>query len=332
MSEETKTPLISVITLTYRNFDNIYDTINSVMSQNYGNFEYIISDDGSDNFPMQEISSFVDSKKNPGIKELKIIDNKKNVGTVKHINNVLKVCKGEYFVFLTGNDLFVNNTMLSQIVSVLIKEQCDVLICGRIVYKNDTLTEIIPHVKDWKRIRTLNTKEKMYSALMRTEHYGMFLGANTIYKRSAIEEIGFFDEKYVLLEDIPMLATMIWNNKVVLKPELIAIIYEGSTGVSAKQSKNSLLGKDIQNFNQFGKLEHFDKLDRKTKKHILFGVKRAEAKSKIGFILVCLRYSPRIISYTLYNICRKVCGIGEKKYIRSMIDSINLLEGKLKLK
>ena len=63
MSEETKTPLISVITLTYRNFDNIYDTINSVMSQNYGNFEYIISDDGSDNFPMQEISSFVDSKK-----------------------------------------------------------------------------------------------------------------------------------------------------------------------------------------------------------------------------------------------------------------------------
>ena len=129
-----------------------------------------------------------------------------------------------------------------------------------------------------------------------------------------------------------MLATMIWNNKVVLKPELIAIIYEGSTGVSAKQSKNSLLGKDIQNFNQFGKLEHFDKLDRKTKKHILFGVKRAEAKSKIGFILVCLRYSPRIISYTLYNICRKVCGIGEKKYIRSMIDSINLLEGKLKLK
>ena len=140
----------------------------------------------------------------------------------------------------------------------------------------------------------------------------------------------FFDEKYVLLEDLPMMATMIWDKKVVLKPELIAILYEGSTGVSAKHNKNSLLSKDIQYFNRFGKLEHFDRLDRKTKNHIMFGAKRVEAKSQIGFVFLCLRYCPRIISYTLYNVCRKLCGIEDKKYIRSMKNNIDLIGEKLK--
>ena len=41
---ETK-PLVSVVTITYRKFEYIYDTIDSVLNQDYDNIEYIISDD-----------------------------------------------------------------------------------------------------------------------------------------------------------------------------------------------------------------------------------------------------------------------------------------------
>ena len=38
-------PLISVITLTYKNYDRLFQTIKSVIIQDYPNIEYIISDD-----------------------------------------------------------------------------------------------------------------------------------------------------------------------------------------------------------------------------------------------------------------------------------------------
>lgn len=56
-------PLVSVVTLTYKNFDYIYKTIDSVISQNYNNIEYIIADDGSENFPYEDINNYINNKK-----------------------------------------------------------------------------------------------------------------------------------------------------------------------------------------------------------------------------------------------------------------------------
>ena len=77
--------------------------------------------------------------------------------------------------------------------------------------------------------------------------------------------------------------------------------------------------KDINMFNQYGKIEHYNELDRKTQKHIDFGIKRSKAKSKIQLLLICVRYSPRIISYSIYNIARKITGIRDKKYLKKVI-------------
>ena len=45
-----KTIKVSVVVLTYKKFDNLQNNINSVLKQDYTNYEVIIHDDGSDNF------------------------------------------------------------------------------------------------------------------------------------------------------------------------------------------------------------------------------------------------------------------------------------------
>lgn len=52
-------PVVTVVTLSYKKFDYIFHAIDSVLSQTYPYIEYIIADDGSPNFPMDEIEEYV---------------------------------------------------------------------------------------------------------------------------------------------------------------------------------------------------------------------------------------------------------------------------------
>ena len=46
---------VTIFTPTYKRFDTLYKTIQSVLEQDYSNIEYIISDDGSPDFPYDDI-------------------------------------------------------------------------------------------------------------------------------------------------------------------------------------------------------------------------------------------------------------------------------------
>ena len=44
-------PLVTIILMTYKKFDNIFKALDSVFCQTYSNIELIVTDDGSPNFP-----------------------------------------------------------------------------------------------------------------------------------------------------------------------------------------------------------------------------------------------------------------------------------------
>lgn len=311
-----KKNLVSVITLTYKNYDKMFETIRSVLEQDYTNIEYFISDDGSGDFPEKEVREYILNHKKNNIVDYKIIVNSQNKGTVKHYNSVLKQCRGEYIVGIGCNDIFTSTNIISEIVDAFNQSLCDVLVTGRAMYIHDKIKGIFPHVYDWDKIKKLDTKEKKYRALMMTEHCGMLIGCNLYFKRSIIEKHGYFDETYCLFEDAPMIGDFIWDDEVELRPDIISIFYEGQSGVSAPGSKNILLKEDIKRYNQYGKLKHYVELDKRTQQHIDFGVKRAEAKNNKELILACIKYSNRIVNYLYYLLCRKIAGLGDYGYIR----------------
>lgn len=313
-------PLISVITLTYKNYDRLFDTIQSVIDQDYPNIEYIISDDGSGDFPEDDVRRFIENNKSTNFM-YKIIINDINLGTVKNFNNAINNSKGDYIFPLACNDIFVKSTIISEIAEVFDETNCKMVITSRIKYKNSKPISVIPHVGDRKKIALLDSKKKKYRAMLLTEHYGMFIGCNMYYERNMLEKYELFDEKYKLLEDLPILEKVLWDDDVELRPEIISIYYDGDTGVTLKKSKvHSVLEKDINRFNLIGKTRHLGELDYKTNNHVRFGIDRVNADSYIKLFFVCIRYCPRILSYLFYCVSRTLIGIKDKKYIKKHFD------------
>ena len=299
---------VSVITLTYNNFIHLFDTILSVLEQNCEEFEYIISDDGSDDFPKEEIIRFIDEHKKDNLKKLVLLDNHENVGTVRHLNKVLKLCSGELIFELSTSDLFVNNNVISDVQKVFDTEKCEVLITSRFDAEDGIVRFMTPHYRDRKKINRLNTRNKRYSGMMRTEHCDMFIAPNVVY----------CDERYTLLEDAPMISKMLWNNEVSIRPDVFVVKYDCKSGVSSRFTKNRILMADIKKYNLEGKIEHFDDLDFKTRYHIRFGIEREKCNDFFSLFLICLKYSPRIVSYLIYCIFRWINSFGDCRELKRL--------------
>lgn len=299
-------PLVSVVTPVYKNYSRLYKTIKSVLLQDYNRIEFIIADDGSGDFPKEKVVQFIEQNKKNNVVSYSIIINEKNMGTVINYENAILKAKGKYILGLSCNDTFMNSHVISRVVNIFNCNDADVIAVGRAFCVDGRVKYYLPHIKERAKIKALVTKEQIYNAFIMSQHYDMFIGCALYFKKTFFEDIGGFDKKYLLLEDLPFVEKAIWYGKVELHPEIIAIKYDGGKGVSSKKNKlNPKLVQDITKYNRYGKKHHFNELDHKAQNHIVFGIKRAEAKNRIQLYMICLLYFPRILEYELYK-CKRV--------------------------
>jgi len=97
-------PLISICIPTYNRADLIVDTLDSVITQTYKNFEIVVYDDGSTDNTEEVIRRFKDlgvSKNKPMIRYFK----KENEGEAMTRNALIDVANGEYILWLDSDDL-----------------------------------------------------------------------------------------------------------------------------------------------------------------------------------------------------------------------------------
>lgn len=198
MSNETL-PLISVITLTYKNFNYIYKAINSILNQDYPNIEYIISDDGSPNFPKDEIDKLL--KESIGtIHDVRIIRHENNMGIVKNLNNAIKKSNGEIVMQVASDDCLHDSKAVSNIVSFF-QDNPDALICTAnrvLINESNNATSLSPTLNERK---ILNSDINIQLNTLLKENF--ICGASTYYRKVVFDKIGLFDEAYTYLEDYP---------------------------------------------------------------------------------------------------------------------------------
>ncbi len=91
-------PEISVIMSVYNEEKFLRESIESILSQTFKDFELIIINDCSIDNSLKIIKSYND-------KRIKIINNKKNIGVFNSRNKALKIAKGDYIAILDGDDV-----------------------------------------------------------------------------------------------------------------------------------------------------------------------------------------------------------------------------------
>jgi glycosyltransferase involved in cell wall biosynthesis len=110
---------LSIITVNLNNASGLSQTIDSIIRQDYNNFELIIIDGGSTDGSLNVIQR--------NEKNIALFRSEKDYGIYNGMNKGIKEASGEYCLFLNSGDIFSSPTILSQIFSLYLKE--DIVYC-----------------------------------------------------------------------------------------------------------------------------------------------------------------------------------------------------------
>ena len=140
-----KTPFFSIIIPVYNVEQYLETCVNSIICQQFSNYEILLVDDGSpDNSP--QICDELGKKYN----NIKVI-HKKNGGQSDARNTGLDHATGEYIIFIDSDDYWNNSEGLQKIYEKLCGNDFDILIFGlRKYYQKDNTysNEIVPYISN----------------------------------------------------------------------------------------------------------------------------------------------------------------------------------------
>jgi len=184
-------PLISVVTVCFNSEDSIKKTIESVLKQDYVNYEYLIIDGASTDNTLNIIEKYCDSFKG----KLKVVSEKDN-GWYDAMNKGITLSTGEFIVFLNSDDYFDDKAL--KIVSDYIKsnnlDACSIVYGDSTnIYSDSIGQSFFRLIKAPERI-DINNKAIM-TGMCGIRHQSMFTG------RDVFEKVGKFNLQYRLHAD-----------------------------------------------------------------------------------------------------------------------------------
>src|SRR5690554_4305055 len=105
--DQPKTPLVSIIIPAYNRARLIHNTLNSLLAQNYQNWEGIIVDDGSTDQTATVVEQYICQDKR--FRLFKRTETPKGAPKCRNIG--LQRSNGKYIVFLDSDDILFKNAL-----------------------------------------------------------------------------------------------------------------------------------------------------------------------------------------------------------------------------
>lgn len=130
--------LVSIIMPAYNVEKLISDSINSVLSQTYKNFELIVVDDYSQDQTSQIVENFILKDK-----RVKLIKNIKNKGVAETRNTGLDHAQGEFVAFLDSDDKWQETKLEKQINIIKQHPEIDVVYTSYYRFNNSGIGKIV---------------------------------------------------------------------------------------------------------------------------------------------------------------------------------------------
>jgi len=119
---------VSIIMGVYNCDTTLKESINSIINQTYENWELIMCDDGSTDRTYEIANEY--AKKD---KRIKLIQNSKNMGLAKTLNNCLEMSTGDYIMRHDGDDIMSKDRIEKQ-VQYMDTHECDASGSGAYIF------------------------------------------------------------------------------------------------------------------------------------------------------------------------------------------------------
>ena len=206
---------LSIITVNLNNKKGFQKTCDSIISQCFEDFEWIVIDGGSTDGSKELIEKYQN--------HITYWVSEPDKGIYNAMNKGIKVAKGEYLQFLNSGDYFVSQRTLSQFFSINADKD--------ILYGN---------------ILNPTNKKAYYNSFQKNKIYCNDLYHSTIchqasfIKKSLFEQIGYYDESLKITSDWKFLFEAILIHKCSYRYIDIDVVYYDPFGISSLNQKTIL--------------------------------------------------------------------------------------------
>lgn len=201
-AKRTKTikGLASIVIINYNAGKLLSKCIDSILKQNYKNYEIIIIDNASKDRSMESI--------NEGGERIRIICNKQNMGFSHAANQGVKIARGEY-ILLLNFDILMNKNFLKEMVKAINLKSNIGSVSGRLL-KNKKLFDSTGIIMNNLFANDRGENEKVNNRRYNSTEY-IFgpSGAAALYKKKMLEDCRIygeiFDEDFwIYYEDVDL--------------------------------------------------------------------------------------------------------------------------------
>jgi len=177
---------LTVITPVYKGERFLRETINSVLSQSFKNFNYVIINDGSPDNSEKIISETNDSR-------IFYIKQYPNQGKANALNTALSMTKTPLVTFLDQDDVLCEKSLEKRV--NLMKDNPDL----DLIYGDYYFMDKDSKVYGIRKVMGYDNHEELFKATLTR---GPFMFSTTMLKKSLIDKYGGFDESYKVAEDL----------------------------------------------------------------------------------------------------------------------------------
>lgn len=199
---------VTVVMPVYNGMPYLKEAIESVLSQSFQNFEFLIIDDGSTDQSIACIASYEDPR-------IRFIRNEQNKGQARTLNRGLELAQGEYVARLDQDD-------------VCLPRRLEVQLLYMVKRPNLAITCTWEHTIDAYGRRVRSWKGEI-------ENYGAFLGRillgkcpiwhpSVMFRREVVLRLGGYDPSYAPSDDFDLWARIaIQRYNAAIVPEFLVL-------------------------------------------------------------------------------------------------------------
>ena len=180
---------ISIITANRNKEKYLSACINSVLDQDYSDFELIIIDDKSDDNSLDIIRSYHDGR-------IRTIVLDKNVGVAKARNIGIKNANGHYITTLDSDDVYLAPNKLRSEFNLLKKYEAT----GKTII---AFSNVVRLTEEGKKYRIISKGKSviqgnLFKGLLKRS---IFIPRDFLCKKSVLEDVGLYNETLRIYED-----------------------------------------------------------------------------------------------------------------------------------
>ncbi len=192
--------MVTVFALCYNHDRYVLDTLDSIITQTYQNIQLIIIDNGSKDDSVVKINNWIEKSEHGNVI---FLPEEKNIGICPALNKALALSVGEYFQFISCDDVLLTNKLFLQIGLFENLPKTVAFIYGNFKYINEN--GLILEDKNTFEKNGWNHQSDLPSGrikLLAANTY--FISAPTVlYRTACLKEIGGYDEA-IPFEDFQM--------------------------------------------------------------------------------------------------------------------------------